>query len=213
VVGLLTRLNPDLILIAGDLFDGSGIDPMPALAPWKRLNPRHGICFATGNHEEFGDRTPFLQALHSVGIRILDPNNIPYLQHAGDAEFISSALVNLDGLQIAGVGFHDTTHAARLRSTLAGIAIDPNLPSILMNHVPNQLATVERAGFSLMVSGHTHGGQLFPFTWFTRRIFGRFTYGHSQFGTMQTLTSRGVGTWGPPMRIGTHSEILLIQLS
>jgi predicted MPP superfamily phosphohydrolase len=213
IVNMLTRLHPDLILIAGDLFDGNGIDPLRALKPWKKLHPPFGICFATGNHEEFGDRTPFLSALHSAGIRILDPNNVPYLQRATDAEFISSALVNLDGLQIAGVGFHDSTHPARLRATLESINIDRNAPSILLNHVPNQLATVERAGFSLMVSGHTHGGQLFPFTWFTRRIFGSFTEGHSKFGSLQTLTSLGVGSWGPPMRVGTRSEILLIHLT
>ncbi len=213
VVKMLTRLHPDLILIAGDLFDGNGIDPMRAMEPWKQLHPPFGICFATGNHEEFGDRTPFLSALHAAGIRILDPNNVPYLQRTTDSEFISSALVNLDGLQIAGIGFHDSTHPTRLRATLDGIQLDPNLPSILLNHVPNQLAIVERAGFSLMVSGHTHGGQIFPFTWFTRRIFGSFTKGHSRFGSLQTLTSLGVGSWGPPMRIGTRSEILMIHLS
>lgn len=217
IVNILTRLHPDLVLIAGDLFDGSGIDPAHALAPWKRLHPPFGICFATGNHEEFGDRTPFLSAIHAAGIRILDPHiapsNLPYTQHTLNTSVIIPALANLDGLQIAGIGFHDSTHAIRLQATLSALALDPNSPSILLNHVPSQLPIVERAGFSLMVSGHTHGGQLFPFTWFTRRIFGRFTSGHSSFGALQTLTSLGVGTWGPPMRVGTRSEILLIHLT
>ncbi len=212
VVNLLKGQNPDLILIAGDLFDGAGIDPAQALAPWKDLQPRHGICFATGNHEEFGDRTPYLKAVHDAGIRILDPDDIYYLRREGDSAYITSALVELDGLQIAGLGFHDTTHLPRLRSALAALALNTAKPSILIHHVPNQLPEIERAGFSLMVSGHTHGGQFFPFNLLVKSIFGPFASGHARFGKLQTLTSLGAGTWGPPIRVGTRSEILLIEL-
>lgn len=213
VVGLLKRLHPDLVLIAGDLFDGAGIDPELAMEPWKELKPKYGICFATGNHEEFGDRTPYLKAMHDAGIRILDPDDIPYLRRQSDSAYISSALVDLDGLQIAGIGFHDTTHPSRLRLTLSRLGLDGNKPSILINHVPNQLPVIEQAGFSLMVSGHTHGGQLFPFTWVVKAVFGPFARGQASFGKLQTLTCLGTGTWGPPMRIGTRSEILLIELA
>jgi len=69
---------------------------------------------------------------------------------------------------------------------------------------------VEQAGVSLQLSGHTHGGQVFPFSWITRRAFGKFTYGLQRFGALQVITSSGVGTWGPPMRVGTHHEVVLI---
>ena len=81
---------------------------------------------------------------------------------------------------------------------------------ILLNHVPNRLPIVEEAGVSLQLSGHTHGGQLFPFTWLIRRIFGKFTHGLHSFGGLQVLTSYGAGTWGPPMRVGTRPELVLL---
>jgi hypothetical protein len=83
--------------------------------------------------------------------------------------------------------------------------------SILLSHVPSRLPIAEQAGVSLQLSGHTHGGQVFPFTWFTRRAFGKFTYGLQQFGALQVYTSSGAGTWGPPMRVGTHPEIVLLR--
>jgi predicted MPP superfamily phosphohydrolase len=70
---------------------------------------------------------------------------------------------------------------------------------------------VEQAGFSLQLSGHTHGGQIFPFTWITRRVYGRFTRGLNRFGSLEVYTSTGAGTWGPPMRVGTQPEIVLIE--
>ena len=76
--------------------------------------------------------------------------------------------------------------------------------------MPSRLPIVEQAGISLQLSGHTHSGQLFPFTWFTRYAFGRFIYGLQHFGSLQVYTSSGAGTWGPPMRVGTQSEIALL---
>jgi predicted MPP superfamily phosphohydrolase len=84
-------------------------------------------------------------------------------------------------------------------------------PGILLNHAPARLPIVEQAGFSLQVSGHTHGGQFLPYTWITRRIYGRFTRGLHRFGSLQVYTSTGAGTWGPPMRVGTRPEIVLLE--
>jgi uncharacterized protein len=77
--------------------------------------------------------------------------------------------------------------------------------------VPHELPTAQDAGISLQLSGHTHGGQIFPFTWLTTRIFGEYTYGLKRFGDLLVYTSSGVGTWGPPMRVGTQPEIVLIE--
>ena len=109
-----------------------------------------------------------------------------------------------------GVPYGDSTCPIRLRATLEGLHLDPGQASILLNHVPNRLPIVEQAGVSLQLSGHTHGGQIFPFNWLTRRVFGKFTYGLQRFGELQVYTSSGAGTWGPPMRVGTHPEIVLI---
>ena len=98
----------------------------------------------------------------------------------------------------------------RMRLSLEALRIDRAAASILMNHVPNRLPIVEEAGISLQLSGHTHGGQFIPFTWLTRRVFGKFTYGLNSFGALQIYTSYGAGTWGPPMRVGTHPEIVLL---
>ncbi len=105
-----------------------------------------------------------------------------------------------------------------MKAALSGMhAEDPESggihPAILFNHAPARLPIVEQAGFSLQLSGHTHGGQFLPFTWITRRVYGRFTSGLHNFGSLQVYTSTGAGTWGPPMRVGTRPEIVLLEFS
>jgi hypothetical protein len=193
IAALAARLQPDVIFLPGDFFDGAKVDPDRLAAPFKQLSPPFGIYFATGNHDEFGDTRHFLAALTHAGIRVL----------------INEKVV-IDGLQILGVPYHDTTLPIRLRATLEALQHDRSSASILLNHVPNRLPIVEAAGISLQLSGHTHGGQIFPFTWLTQRIFGKFTYGLNSFGALQVYTSYGAGTWGPPMRVGTAPEVVLL---
>ena len=104
-------------------------------------------------------------------------------------------------------------HPLALRTFLEGLRLKKGPPSILLNHVPSQLTLAEHAGVSLQLSGHTHGGGQFSFSFITRRAFGKFTYGLQSFGEMQVYTSSGAGTWGPPMRVGTHSEIVLLTFA
>ena len=187
------QLSPDIILFPGDVFDGAKTDPDRLAAPFKQLSPPFGMYFSTGNHDEFGDTPHFLSALKQAGIRIL-----------------TNEMVIVDGLQILGVPYHDTTFPLRLRANLEALHIDRTTASILLNHVPNRLPIVEEAGITLQLSGHTHGGQIFPFTWLTRRVFGKFTHGLHSFGALQVYTSYGAGTWGPPMRVGTTPEMVLL---
>jgi predicted MPP superfamily phosphohydrolase len=194
VVALAARLHPDIIFVAGDVFDGTKVDPGPLAAPFKQLAPPLGIYFATGNHDEFGDRQQFLAALAQAGMRVLNNEK-----------------VIVDGLQILGVRYHETTFPMRLRTTLESMKIDRKTASILLSHVPNRLPIVGEAGVSLQLSGHTHGGQFVPYTWLTRRVFGKFTHGLHSFGALQVYTSYGAGTWGPPMRVGTSPEIVLLK--
>jgi predicted MPP superfamily phosphohydrolase len=193
MVRLAAGLKPDIVFIPGDLFDGTKADLDGLAAPFRELKPRFGVYFSTGNHEEFAGKEHYLDAVRRVGMRVL-----------------SNERVTVDGLHVAGVPFGDSTSPIRLRDTLEGMGLDRNEASILLNHMPSRLPIVERAGVSLQVSGHTHGGQFVPFTWFTRRVFGRFTHGMQRFGALRVYTSTGAGTWGPPMRVGTAPEIVLL---
>jgi len=103
-----------------------------------------------------------------------------------------------------------SNYPMRLRHILTGFHLENGAASVLLQHVPTRLPIVEQAGVGLQLSGHTHGGQVFPFSWITRRAFGKFTYGLQRFGALQVITSSGAGTWGPPMRVGTHPEVVLI---
>lgn len=89
--------------------------------------------------------------------------------------------------------------------------MDRNAASILLVHDPNLLPIAVEAGISLQLSGHTHRGQFFPFTLIVRRVYGKFAYGLQRLGDLQVFTSCGVGTWGPPMRLGSNPEIVLMR--
>jgi len=194
IVARVAALNPEIVFLTGDLYDGTKVEPLSLAAPWKEFSPRLGTYFVTGNHEEFSDTSKYLEAVSRAGVRVLHNEK-----------------VNLDGLQLVGMHHHDSTNAVRFSSILEGIGLKPNQPSILLSHAPHALEIPERAGISLQLSGHTHGGQIFPFTWFTRRIFGKFTYGLKRFGKMMVYTTTGAGTWGPPLRLGTQPEIVLFE--
>ena len=194
IVAMLLRLRPDVVFITGDLYDGTKVNPDDLAAPWKELSPAFGTYFVTGNHEEFSDPTRYLDAVKSSSIRVLD-----------------NETVTVDGLQIVGVHYRDSANPDRFRSILEDASLDRSRSSILLAHAPHGLAIAEKQGVSLQLSGHTHGGQLFPFTWFTRRVFGEYAHGLKRFGALMVYTSSGAGTWGPPMRVGTRPEIALIE--
>ena len=193
IAALATNLNPDIILFPGDLFDGGKAEAAALVEPFRALAPPLGSYFSTGNHDEFGNVALYGEVLTGVGIRVL-----------------ANEKVTVDGLEIAGVSHGDSGHPIRLLATLENMQLVPGRASILLNHVPSGLAQAEQAGISLQISGHTHCGQFIPFTWVTRRVFGRFTYGLQRFGALQVYTSSGAGTWGPPMRVGTRPEVALL---
>ena len=196
LVARLNHLKPDIVLVTGDLFDGTKVDANAAAAPWKNCSPPLGTYFVTGNHEEFSDSSPYLEAIRRSGMQVL-----------------TNEKVEVEGIQIAGVEHHVSTRADSFRRAMQGMGIDDQRPSILLSHSPHLLAIPEAVGVSLQLSGHTHGGQIPPFTWFTRRIFGAYTHGLNRFGNMLVYTSFGVGTWGPPMRLGTYPEIVLLEFA
>ncbi len=192
IVAMAIRLNPSIIFFPGDLFDGVRADAVSLIEPFSQLAPPLGSYFSSGNHDEFGNAAHYAEILSRIGIRVLDNEK-----------------VIVDGLQIAGVSYRDSGSPIRLRAILESLHLNPGRASILLNHVPSRLPIVEQAGISLQLSGHTHSGQFFPFTFFTRCAFGNFTYGLHRFGKLQVYTSSGAGSWGPPMRVGTRPEAVL----
>src|SRR6202521_3695011 len=194
IVRKLSRLRPDVLFIAGDLYDGTAVDLARLAKPWAEFSAPLGAYFITGNHEQFTSPSKYLDAVRQSGIRVLENEKIV-----------------LDGLQIVGVHYHDSTNVERFRSILRQVALDRNAPSILLVHNPNRLPVAAEAGISLQLSGHTHRGQFFPFTAIVSRIYGKYAYGLNRFGDLAVYTSCGVGTWGPPMRLGSNPEIVLIR--
>jgi predicted MPP superfamily phosphohydrolase len=194
VIRKLSQLDPDILFIPGDLYDGTAADLDHLSKPWSAFHPPLGSYFVTGNHEQFTSPTKYLEAVREAGIRVLENEKIL-----------------IDGLQIVGVHYRDATNTQRFRSILRHASIDPNAASILLVHNPNRLALAEEAGISLQLSGHTHRGQFFPWTGVVSRLYGRYAYGLQRFGGLAVYTSCGVGTWGPPMRLGSNPEIVLIH--
>jgi predicted MPP superfamily phosphohydrolase len=194
IVRKLSRLHPDVLFIPGDLYDGTAVDLAQLAKPWAEFSAPLGAYFITGNHEQFSSPSKYLDAVRQSGIRVLENEKII-----------------LDGLQVVGVHYHDSTNVERFRSILRQAALDRNVASILLVHNPNRLPVAAEAGISLQLSGHTHRGQYFPFTAVVSRIYGKYAYGLNRFGDLAVYTSCGAGTWGPPMRLGSNPEIVLIQ--
>jgi hypothetical protein len=194
VVARLRSLKPDAVFISGDMFDGPTIGLDRLVAPWREFSTPRGIYYVTGNHDEFAERSIFLDAVRRVGIEVLNNEK-----------------VSLDGLQVIGVHDSEAGDPTELRSILRQVQIDRQYPSILLAHRPVNLSVVEEEGISLQLSGHTHGGQIWPWNLLVSRIYGRFAQGLSRLGKLQVYTSNGTGTWGPPLRVGTKAEIVLIQ--
>ena len=194
MVAKILKEEPDAIFIAGDLYDGTAIDAERAARPLNKLTAPHGVYFVAGNHEQFGDDSKYLRAIATAGVRVL-----------------SNEKVDVDGLQIIGVPYRNAAQGGHFASALQGVGLDRERASILLTHAPDHPEIAEAAGVSLQLSGHTHLGQFIPWSWMARRIYRRFVYGLSQIGKMQVFTSSGAGTWGPPLRLGSNPEIVMLE--
>jgi predicted MPP superfamily phosphohydrolase len=195
IVARLNQLKPAAVFISGDMLDGTKIDLGSVVQPWTDLAAPAGAYFVSGNHDEFGDPAPLLAALERAGLRVLHNEK-----------------VEVEGLQIVGVHDHETHDPQNFQAILRRAQIDRRRPSILLAHQPSNLNIPAEAGISLQVSGHTHGGQFWPWSWVVSKVHGRFAYGLNRLDGLQVFTSSGAGTWGPPLRVGTRSEIVLLRL-
>jgi predicted MPP superfamily phosphohydrolase len=196
VAARVKALNPDLLFICGDMFDGALVDLDACVAPWGTIKAPMGSFFVTGNHDEFADSAKIMETLRRAGIRVLDNEK-----------------VTLQGLQIVGVNDGVAQDDREFRGILARSRVDRNRPSVLLSHQPSHLSIPNEFGISLQLSGHTHNGQFWPWSLLVTRVFGPYAYGLNRFGALQVITSSGVGTWGPPMRVATRSEIVLIEFT
>jgi uncharacterized protein len=194
MVAKILREKPDAIFIAGDLYDGTAIDAGRAAEPLSRLTAPHGVYFVAGNHEQFTDDSKYLRAVEAAGVCVLTKEK-----------------VEADGLQIVGVSYRNATQDGHLASALHQVRLDRDRASILLTHAPDYPEVAEAAGVSLQLSGHTHLGQFLPWSWIARRIYRQFVYGLSRIGKMQVFTSSGAGTWGPPLRLGSNPEIVMLE--
>ena len=194
VTTLSNSLSPDIVFIGGDLYDGTHApDPYEIAQPLEKLNAPRGVYFISGNHEEFGDPTPFVQAVEKLGITILNDK-----------------LITLDGLQILGVDYQHATQKEAFKMLLEKLAFDTALPSVLLKHEPKDLEVAEQAGISFQISGHTHRGQQWPFNYLADIAYKGFGYGLKPLGNLQVYVSSGIGGWGPPLRVGSNCEIVQI---
>lgn len=189
-------LAPEAVFIGGDLYDGTACDANKLIGPLRSLKAPRGVYFVTGNHEYFlPDLPDALAAIANAGIKILN-----------------NETVDLHGLAVAGVDNKTAHRKDDLARVLHGMNIKKDRPTILIKHEPSHLEVARDAGVSLVFSGHTHRGQIFPLNFFTWQIYRGFDYGLKRLGNMQIYTSSGVGTWGPPLRLGTRSEIVQMDL-
>jgi uncharacterized protein len=201
IVDRVNGLEADMIAITGDVVDGSVPDLAHHTEPLGRLASRHGTYFVTGNHEYYSGADEWIAELRRLGARVLMNEHV-VLDHDGAA------------LAVAGVtdwsAHHfDPSHKSDPHAAARGAP--EHAPKVLLAHQPRSAHFAEAAGYHLQLSGHTHGGQFWPWN-FLVRLQQPFTAGLNRLGRMWVYTSRGTGYWGPPMRFGIPSEITLIRL-
>lgn len=201
MVSMVNNLHPDIILFPGDVIDESveQFVEQQMADRFKRLKAPYGVYAVPGNHEYIGGHVDeIVKYLDAAGVQVLRDRSVKVAD--------SFYLVGRDDLS----GQRFTGHK---RQALTGLlsGVDRNLPVIVLDHQPSHLAEPEQAGVDLQLSGHTHRGQLFPGELITQRIF-EDAWGYLHKGNFQLIVSSGYGTWGPPVRIASQSEVVDITV-
>jgi predicted MPP superfamily phosphohydrolase len=201
IVEAVNRLKPDLVAITGDLVDGSVPELGAHVAPLSRLVSKHGTFFVTGNHEYYSGVLPWLAELQRLGINVLHNEHV--VIERGDARLV------LAGVPDYSAGRFDASHRSNPQQAITGAP--KAATKVLLAHQPRSAAAAAEAGFDLQLSGHTHGGQFWPWNFFVQ-FQQPFTAGLHRLGRMWVYVSRGTGYWGPPKRFGAPSEITELKL-
>ncbi len=198
VVAQVNALAPDAVVITGDLVDGSVANLREHVAPLADLDAKDGVYFVTGNHEYYSGADAWLRELERLGVKPLRNERV---RIGGERGF---DLAGVDDYNAFGPG-----HGPDLARALAGR--DSRRELVLLAHQPRQVRESAKHDVGLQLSGHTHGGQIFPWNFFVR-VQGPWVAGLYRVGNTQLYVSRGTGYWGPPMRVLAPSEITLLEL-
>ncbi len=201
LVERVNALEADVVAITGDLVDGSVAELGEFVRPLQGLKAKHGVYFVTGNHEYYSGADEWIAFLGTLGIRVLRNEHI-------------TLQVNDDALALAGVDDWSAhqfggDHGAHLQKALSGVP--PQRPVLLLAHQPKAFPEAIEKKVDLQISGHTHGGQIFPFGWLAR-LDQPYIAGLYKEAESQLYVSRGTGYWGPPMRLAAPAEITLLEL-
>ncbi|MEA1983455.1 MAG: metallophosphoesterase [Campylobacterota bacterium] len=201
IVSRVNACTPDLVVITGDLVDTDVDKAKEALNELKNLKSKYGTYFIVGNHEYFHNIEKIIATVKSLGIKVLENENL-YIGEQGE------------GFNLVGVydlfGYRVETHTPNI--TLALQKRDEESPTVLLAHQPKFIEEVP-SGVDLMLSGHTHGGQLYPFKALVKLQQGYVSGLHQHSENLQIYINKGTGFWGPPMRIGASAEITEITIS
>lgn len=202
IVDRVNALQPDVVAITGDLVDGSVRELADHVAPLAMLRARDGAYFVTGNHEYYSGVHGWTAELRRLGVRVLNNEHVVLRRH--DAALVLAGVPDFSGHHF------DRAHRSDPAQALRGAP--PAAVKVLLAHQPRTAPAAAQAGFDLQLSGHTHGGQFFPWSLFVP-LQQPYTAGLHQLGRLQVYVSRGTGYWGPPKRIGAPSEISELRLT
>ena len=201
IVDRVNRLSADMVAITGDVVDGSVRELAHHTEPLGRLESRHGTYIVTGNHEYYSGAHAWIHELRRLGTRVLLNEHV-VLNHDG-------AKVAVAGVTDYSAHHFDPSHQSDPHGAVKGAPT--GALKVLLAHQPRSASSAADAGYDLQLSGHTHGGQFWPWNLFVR-LQQPFTAGLNRLGRMWVYINRGTGYWGPPMRFGVPSEITLIRL-
>lgn len=196
IVDSTNAIGADIVAITGDLVDGSVKDLRDAVAPLAQLRARHGVFFVTGNHEYFSGAPQWVEEISRLGIRVLRNERVE-INHNGEP-------LDLAGVDDASAARFGHGHGEDLARALAGRV--PGRTVVLLAHQPRTVRRSAAFGVDLQLSGHTHGGQIWPFGALVA-LQQLFLAGLHRQGDTRVYVSRGTGYWGPPMRLGAPAEI------
>ncbi|GAA4210908.1 metallophosphoesterase [Actinocatenispora rupis] len=202
VVAEINRQSPDLITIVGDLVDGSVADLGPAVQPLRHLSAPHGAYFVTGNHEYFSGVTQWVDEVRSLGVH-------PLRNEHQDILGGQSSALTLAGVNDATGASVSAREAPNYDAALRGR--DPANPVLLLAHQPIQVHEAAKRGVDLQLSGHTHGGQMWPVQYAARAQQG-YLSGLARVDRTWLYVTNGAGAWGPPVRVGATPDITVVTL-
>ena len=202
IVDAVNELEADLIAVTGDLVDGSVAHLREETRPLARLAAREGTFFVTGNHEYYSGAHEWTRELRELGINVLMNEHV--VLRRGDAALVIAGVTDYSAHH------HDPAQRSDPAAALLGAPVDA-AARILLAHQPMTAPAAAAAGFDLQISGHTHGGQFWPWTWVVR-YYQPFTAGLHSLNRLLVYVSRGTGYWGPPTRLGAPSEITRLRL-